>query len=77
MRAFHDIQVDSLGGGAARVHHTTNDDNDDGYDDGEVTTWDIDWPGPDGFEKACKQAGTSRVGISGVVVSVFVDGEKR
>ena len=77
MRAFHDIYVESLGEGAALVRHTTNDDNDDGYDDGEVTTWELDWPGPDGLAKALKQAGTSRVGISGVVVSVYVDGEKK
>lgn len=51
----------------------TNDDDDDGYDDGEVTEWPETFPT---LAAALKYTGRSRVGVSGVQVLVTVDGER-
>ena len=55
------------------VRHMTNDDDDDGMPDGEWTTWAethrfVDY--------ALKSAGKCRIGISGVIVSVTLDGKE-
>jgi hypothetical protein len=59
--------------GSASVEWETNDDNDDGYPDGEVTKATY------GFatvEKAKKFAGTSHTGLQGQPVDVYLDGKK-
>jgi hypothetical protein len=56
-----------------RIECETNDDNDDGWPDGEVTTWVMHFPN---VTQALKYAGTCRVGISGVIVTVTLDGRE-
>jgi hypothetical protein len=51
----------------------TNDNDDDGYDDGEIAEWEESFAS---LEAALKYTGHSRVGVSGVAVTVTVDGER-
>jgi hypothetical protein len=50
----------------------TNDDDDDGYADGEITKW-ADVCTRDQFHRI---HGVCRVGVSGVIVTVSLDGEE-
>jgi len=57
----------------AIVHTETNDDNDDGYPDGHWESWTLSYPS---VEQALKHTGKCRVGVSGVIVTVTLDGEE-
>jgi hypothetical protein len=59
--------------GKIRVLAMTNDDDDDGYPDGTIERW---WMEFSTVEQALKHCGKSRVGISGVRVTVFLDGRE-
>lgn len=72
MDAFHDISITSLGDGRCSVHESTNDDDDDGYPDGHVEEWSYEGD----LARELERHGKSRTGISGVKVSVYLDGEK-
>jgi hypothetical protein len=56
----------------AEIVCTTNDDNDDGIPDGEITTWIEE--GYKGTSPALKRTGVCRYGVSGVAVFVSVNG---
>jgi hypothetical protein len=56
-----------------RVDVETNDDDDDGFPDGEITTWSLTFPNVDA---ALRYTGACRVGISGVIVTVTLDGKE-
>jgi hypothetical protein len=71
--AVHRIDVISFGEVATIVTEQTNDDNDDGYPDGEWKTWNNTFDTP---EQAMKYAGVCRVGVSGVVVTVTFNGKE-
>jgi hypothetical protein len=60
-------------GGRVLVLVRTNDNDDDGYDDGEVVEWQETFAD---LERALGYSGRSRVGISGILVTVTVDGER-
>jgi hypothetical protein len=64
------ISTDSADGSII-VRHMTNDDDDDGIADGQWTTW---AEGYDSLELALKHQGKCRIGISGVIVTVTLDG---
>jgi hypothetical protein len=72
MSVYHDICIETLGEDGVIVREVTNDDNDDGYSDGQEASW--EWRAPS-LEKALKRTGKSRIGISGITVTVSVDGE--
>ena len=67
----YDVVDDGLGG--ANVHCATNDNLDLGYPS-ESADWDLHFKR---VEDALKHAGRSRVGFSGVVVTVTYNGEER
>jgi hypothetical protein len=72
--ALHRIEVttsDSTVGGFVTVK--TNDDDDDGYPDGEWVEWEQTFGTAD---KALEYAGKCHVGISGVIVTVTHNGEE-
>jgi len=56
----------------AEILCVTNDDNDDGYPDGETTVW-IEEGFPS-IAAALKRTGACRYGVSGVAVYVSVNG---
>lgn len=56
----------------AEIHCTTNDDDDDGYPDGEIQEWIEE--GYKGIAQALRVKGVSRFGVSGVAVIVTVNG---
>jgi len=56
----------------AEIHCSTNDDNDDGFPDGEITSWIEE--GFTGIVAALKRTGVCRYGVSGVAVIVTVNG---
>ncbi len=63
----------------ARMHTSTNDDLDLGYPSGNASWTDEFTPTvrrPDALAYARELAGVSRVGISGIEVEVFVNGER-
>ncbi|MEV8100484.1 hypothetical protein [Kitasatospora sp. NPDC085879] len=63
----------------ARMHTSTNDDRDLGYPSGDASWTDELRPTeqrPDALAYARELAGVSRVGISGIEVEVFVNGER-
>ena len=72
MDAWHRIDIQTLGKGRCVVHESTNDNDDDGYDDGEVVSWNYE----DNIARALLRHGKSHVGISGVKVTVTLDGEE-
>jgi hypothetical protein len=58
--------------GTMHICMETNDNNDDGYPDGEVTIWERDTT-----EKIARElAGISHVGYFGHPVDVYLDGKK-
>lgn len=59
--------------GTYSVYASTNDDNDDGYPDANVTEWRLSYPN---LEAALKITGKTRTGLYGQPVRVFLDGEK-
>lgn len=56
-----------------RVECETNDDDDDGYPDGEITRWTETF---NTLDAALRNKGKCRVGVSGVIVTVTLDGEE-
>jgi hypothetical protein len=75
-RAWHIYRLHTLPGGEVEGEWSTNDDDDDGIPDGKTTYFSRVFRGPDAMAKARAWTGVSRVGVSGVVVTVFVDGTK-
>lgn len=71
MNAYHIMEIEALPDGGAVVRHETNDDNDDGYPDGRVVRWENRWKDLEAAKRSC---GLSRVGISGIEVTVYLDG---
>ena len=71
--AWQHYSVSTLADGCALVLVKTNDDNDDGYDDGRVVEWKASFPS---LKAALHYTGKSRLGISGIRVHVTVDGER-
>jgi hypothetical protein len=59
--------------GQVVVRAETNDNNDDGYPDGEWVAWENTFPD---VKSALKHTGVCRVGVSGVVVTVNMDGKE-
>jgi hypothetical protein len=57
----------------AVVNCITNDDDDDGYPDGRWVAWEEEYPS---VEKALAIKGKCRIGISGVIVTVTLDGKE-
>lgn len=55
------------------VYATTNDDNDDGYPDGNWENWEMQFHN---LESALRFTGKCRVGISGVIVTVTLNGKE-
>jgi hypothetical protein len=70
-RAFHNIDITTRADGSVWAVHTTNDDNDDGYPDGATQVWALNYKS---VEDAKRVSGKSRIGISGVIVTVTVEG---
>ena len=74
--AWHNITVltcvDS-GDAVVTVIESTNDDNDDGYPDGEITRWDYT---DSSLDRVLARVGKCRVGVSGVIVTVTLDGKE-
>lgn len=70
-RVFHRMAIRTLPSGRVEIHHETNDDNDDGYDDGYLVEWTNNVAD---VETALRITGKSRTGISGVRVTVSLDG---
>lgn len=71
--AYHNIHITTQPNGTAWVQHLTNDDDDDGYDDGRETTWPEEY---NTVQMALDRLGVSRTGISGIRVTVWLDGKK-
>jgi hypothetical protein len=69
--AVHRIEIVTVENGV-KVTQTTNDDDDDGVPDGDWATWQHFTT----RESALERAGRCRVGVSGVVVTVTLDGEE-
>jgi len=55
------------------VSEETNDNNDDGIADGRWDAWSVEYPT---LIQALDRCGKCRVGISGVIVTVTLDGEE-
>lgn len=75
--ALHRIAVitgEFTADGSTLVKEMTNDNNDDGYPDGEWEIWSSVFTNED---TALAYAGFCRVGVSGVIVTVTVDGKER
>jgi hypothetical protein len=74
--AWHEIAVITCadaGDAMVTVLESTNDDNDDGYPDGEIVHWQHT---ESKLDDAMRRAGVCRVGVSGVIVTVLLDGEE-
>jgi len=72
--ALHRIEVFTTNASVgATVVETTNDNDDDGYPDGEWVSWESTFGTADA---AFKHAGKCRVGMSGVIVTVIHNGEE-
>ena len=77
-RAWMYITIDG-DAASARMHTVTNDNFDRGYPS-DHASWTDNYRAteyhPDALALACKHAGVSRVGISGITVEVTVNGER-
>jgi hypothetical protein len=72
--AYHNVWHVTDSDGRIISRHETNDDNDDGWPDGEVTRYSI---GPQPKERALQSPyDRSHIGISGVYVYVYLDGKE-
>lgn len=49
----------------------TNDDNDDGFPDPTIETWDVSYKS---HEEMMRRTGGTHVGCSGIAVTVYLDG---
>ena len=70
--AWHQIVGETFDDGRVHVKEDTNDDEDRGYPT-RYARWDYVLPSVESFHS---KAGKSRVGISGVRVTVVLDGEE-
>jgi hypothetical protein len=73
MEAWHRIDAHTQSDGSIVALNQTNDDNDDGYPDGETAEWSITYKDRSQFDRC---VGVSRVGISGIRVTVTLDGKE-
>jgi len=71
--ALHRMSIVEEADGRILCYNETNDDNDDGYPDGDWSSWTAKFPTIDAALRSC---GKCRVGISGVIVTVTVDGKE-
>lgn len=71
--AVHRIKGTTTEGGGVDVIVSTNDDDDDGIPDGGWDTWPMRFDHPENF---LGYAGVCRIGISGVIVTVTLDGKE-
>ena len=67
-------ETEVTGPGSVRISYTTNDDNDDGYPDGKWVSWEEEYSDPQASHDAVARLGVCRIGVSGVIVTVIVDG---
>jgi len=67
------VDLTTLDTGRIRARWQTNDDNDDGYPDGEISSYDTYH---ESIGQAIKRCGKSRKGFYGQPVDVFLDGNK-
>jgi hypothetical protein len=67
------FRIYSSANGKATIDWETNDDDDDGYPDGEVTRETFHFPS---LKKALAFAGKSHTGLYGQPVDVYLDGKK-
>lgn len=70
---WQDVRIYTQADGSVIAEISTNDDNDDGLPDPEVVRWNMQYGS---VEKSLEHLGKSRVGVSGVAVTVFLDGKK-
>lgn len=75
LETWHRMEIVGHEDGSATVYHASNDDDDDGYPDPEVSHYEIHYGGPAGFERAKAACGVSRRGFFGCEVTVIVSGE--
>ena len=59
--------------GSVMVYETTNDDDDDGFPDGEWKEWESSFKN---VEAAMKYAGKCRIGFLGTIVTVTLNGKE-
>ena len=72
--AFEIIRHETMKDGRILTHVTTNDDNDDGLPDGHITEFDL---GPwDRRQALLSPRDRSHIGVSGVYVYVYLDGNE-
>jgi len=71
--AYQDYEVEENEDGTATVYCATNDDDDDGHVDCESAHWRLSFKT---VAEALKYVGHSRVGVSGIKVTVKLNGEE-
>lgn len=71
--AYHNYYLTAQASGAITGRSETNDDNDDGVDDGAIISWPVQYVD---YATMIQRTGGSHVGISGVIVQVFLDGKE-
>jgi len=71
---WHNVHHITQPDGLIVSHHITNDDNDDGYPDDEITDWNIP-PRPKNLALRSPYD-RSHIGVSGVYVNVYLDGKE-
>lgn len=70
-RAWHRIELYTQEDGSIEATHSTNDDEDTGYPS-KYAAWETTYAS---LEKAIEREGKTRVGILGIQVLVYLDGE--
>jgi hypothetical protein len=70
---YHRYDMHTRADGEIHGWVETNDDNDDGYPDGNIERWQEHCKTRAEFDR---RVGRSRIGISGVKVTVVLDGEE-
>jgi len=68
---FHNVDAVTLPDGRIEAQTCTNDNDDDGYDDGDVTVWTLTYQDRASFDRC---VGKSRIGCTGIRVKVVLDG---
>jgi hypothetical protein len=69
--AYQDYDVEENEDGTATVYCATNDDDDDGHVDCTRVTWELHFKS---MAEALKYTGITRVGVSGIIVTVSIEG---
>ena len=70
---YHRFEITTRDDGSAQVRTETNDDNDDGFPDGQVESWLLEFRS---LDEALRHTGTSRRGYYGQPVDVFLNGKR-